>query len=735
MKDITPEIGAALGLLKSGKTVAAEECLLAYSRRAPTDPAGWYLLGAALHAQGRTASALARMERSLDLAPDQPEVLKATAMLCQELKRYRAGLLRAERACSLAPEDLYAWLAAGSLLETLKRGEEALLCYEMALARDPGWPPALLNRGALLMGLGRHRLARENFLSLVRLHPEQADAHFNLAEANLACGNFDEAAASSRQALQIDPGHVGACIDLALALCMLGKMAEAGNAMAVALSQDRHGAESHFRRALQAGGGEPGSMAAMRPEELFLWQHGERQKSCDWRNRKGLIDAMTAKAEEAMSGDSFPLSTPGTYFHSLALPLSGDRQLALARNAAAGILQRADDGQPVRTPARYHRMRGPLRIGYLSPDYRLHPVAYLHWRQMALHDRERFRVFAYSLHPDDGSEVGQRVRASCDEWRPCAEDPISLTAARIRYDGIEVLVDLSGYTRFTRPEILALRPAPIQVAYMGMPATSGAMFIDYRVTDAITTPRDHAGLWTERLAFLPGTLFMYNNGQEVAAPSTRREVGLPEEAFVFCCFNNAFKIEPDVFSVWMRLLQRIPDSVLWLLSDDENVRDNLRREAGARGVAADRLMFAPFLPFAEHLARYALADLFLDTFYCGAHTTAADALWGGLPVLTCLGSTMASRLAASIVAAAGLPELIVTSHEEYEALACRLASRPGELADIRRRLQDCRRQAPLFDTEGRVRELECAYEMMWERHAAGLPPESFTVPAASGASA
>lgn len=729
----TPEtINEALELLTSGHARQAEASLSGYCRLNPDDPAGWYLLGAALHAQQKTAAALAHMDRSLRIAPDQPEVLKATAILLLELHRYHASLARGERACVLAPNDPHAWLITGSILEALGNGKGALGRYERALELQRDWQPALLNRGALLMGLGLHRKALGDYQQLATLFPQLADSHFNLAEAQLACGDYMDAALSCRRALELNPCHVGANIDLALALSMLGEFDAARREFAASMGYDRDAAEEHFLRVMSVAGSEPGTALHQHPEDLFLWQHGELQKTCDWRYRDQLIRGMAARATDLERGGCIAQPFPAVYFHSLSLPTTAYQQLSLARGVATGISQRIGDGHPVRSLTRYRRMRGPLRIGYISPDFRLHPVAYLHWRQLALHDRERFKVFAYSLHSDDGSEIRKRVKSSCDEWRPCENDTARLTAARIRYDGIQVLVDLSGYTRFTRPEILALRPAPIQTAYMGMPATSGASFIDYRITDGIATPRDHAAYWTERLVYLPDTLFMYNNAQEIAPPPKRFDVGLPEAAFVFCCFNNAFKIEPDVFGIWMRLLLRVPGSVLWLLSDDEAVRDNLRREAEARGVAAGRLVFAPFLPFAEHLARYALADLFLDTFYCGAHTTAADALWGGLPVLTCLGQTMAARQAGSIVCAAGLPEMAVASHEEYEALAHRLANHPEELARKKHCLLDNRRHAPLFDTAGRVRELERAYEMMWQRHESGLPPASFAVASGGG---
>lgn len=723
----SPEIATALQLLTSGEARQAETSLLAYCGRNPGDPSAWYLLGAALHAQGQTPAALAYMDRSLEIAPDQPEVLKATAILLLELARYHAGLERAGRACALVPDDPQAWLISGPILEALGNGKEALARYERALELNQDWQPALLNRGALLMGIGLHRQALENYRRLVSLFPHQADSYFNLAEAQLACGDFEDAITSCRRTLELNPWHVGANIDLALALSMQGEYDAARREFAASLTLDRDAAEEHFQRAMTAGGSGAGLALHQHPADLFLWQHGELQKTCDWRYRDRLVSGMAARAADLESGAQTAQPFPAVYFHSLSLPISASQQLSLARGVAAGIAQRAGDGPPVRSPTRYRHMSGPLRIGYISPDYCLHPVAYLHWRQMALHDRVRFRVFAYSLSPDDGSEIRERVKSACDEWRPCENDTVQMTAARIRYDGIHVLVDLSGYTRATRPEILALRPAPIQVAYMGMPATSGASFIDYRITDRLTTPLDQADKWPERLAFLHGTLFMYNNEQEIATTPRRKDVGLPHEAFVFCCFNSMFKIEPEVFEIWMRLLHRIPGSVLWMLSDNEAARDNLRHEALARGVAAERLVFAPFLPFAEHLARYALADLFVDTFFYGAHTTAADALWCGLPVLTCLGQTMASRQAASIVNAAGLPEMIATSHPEYEERAFYLATHPVELATIRARLMENRANCLLFDTESRVREIEFAYEAMWKRHADGMPPESFTV--------
>jgi predicted O-linked N-acetylglucosamine transferase (SPINDLY family) len=257
--------------------------------------------------------------------------------------------------------------------------------------------------------------------------------------------------------------------------------------------------------------------------------------------------------------------------------------------------------------------------------------------------------------------------------------------------------------------------------------------VDYRITDAYTTPPEEESCWSEKLAFLPDTLWIYNDREAIAANEpTRSACGLPEQGFAFCCFNTNYKIEPDVFAIWMQLLARVPGSVLWLMDGGEAVRRNLQRAASSHGIAPIRLIFAPRLPHAEHLARHACADLFLDTFYCGAHTTAADALWAGLPVLGYAGGTMAARLGASIVRAAGLPELVAADRGAYEATAFRLATQPGELTALREKLTRNRTTCALFDTARRVREMDRAFEMMWQRHLAGLPPESFAVPPEAG---
>jgi len=293
----------------------------------------------------------------------------------------------------------------------------------------------------------------------------------------------------------------------------------------------------------------------------------------------------------------------------------------------------------------------------------------------------------------------------------------------IRSLTIDILIDLTGYTHHSRPQILAARPAPIQVAFLGYPGTTGADFIDYVIADPIVAPMDQQSFFSEKIIHLPHC-YQPNDSQKPIAEGcpSRAAAGLPDQGFVFCCFNNSFKITPDIFDIWMRLLRAIPGSVLWLLDANPTATDNLRREALARDVAPDRLVFAPRLPLPEHLARHRLADLFLDTLPCNAHTTASDALWAGLPVLTCLGSTFAGRVAASLLTAVGLPDLVTASLADYEALARRLAGNPGLLATLRHRLADNRLTTSLFDSARFARDLERAFETIWAKWNDEQPP-------------
>jgi predicted O-linked N-acetylglucosamine transferase (SPINDLY family) len=375
---------------------------------------------------------------------------------------------------------------------------------------------------------------------------------------------------------------------------------------------------------------------------------------------------------------------------------------------------------------------GKIRLGYLSNDFHDHATALLLVETLEAHDRSLFEIHAYSYGRDDGKEMRQRLTSAFDHFHDISSNSDSEAARKINDDGIHILIDLKGFTRDTRTSILALRPAPVQVNYLGYPGTLGAELCDYIISDSFVTPDSVTGDYAEAFALLPHCYQPHGRKALIDPAPDRASAGLPLDGFVFCCFNQAFKLTPDTFGVWCRLLDAVPASVLWLLASS-SAEGNLRNEALRRGIAASRLIFAPDLPQSRHLARLQLADLVLDTAPYGAHTTASDALWAGVPLITRPGSTFASRVAGSLLSAVGLPELIVDREDDYFELALALASNPNSLAELRSKLAFNRLTTPLFDVEAYTAALEKLYLEMWRRRASGSPLTTLRLPATSDA--
>jgi len=370
-----------------------------------------------------------------------------------------------------------------------------------------------------------------------------------------------------------------------------------------------------------------------------------------------------------------------------------------------------------------------MRIGYFSADFHHHATAFLIAELLERRDGSKFELTAFSFGPDTGDAMRRRLKASFDRFIDVggmSDRDVAMLARNLK---IDVAIDLKGFTEDARPNIFAMRAAPVQVNYLGYPGTMGAGYIDYLIADSTIIPPSHRPHYREKIVYLPNTYQPNDRKREISTRAFQRsELGLPRQGFVFCCFNGGYKIAPDVFACWMRILARVEGSVLWLLADNEIAVGNLRKEAGVRGVDADRLVFAPRMALPDHLARHRAADLFLDTLPYNAHTTASDALWAGLPVLTQIGETFAGRVAASVLNAARLPELITTSRDAYEALAIEFAANPAELALVKRKLDRNRLATPLFDSALFAKHLGAAYTMMCERHRAGLPPDHLHVP-------
>jgi predicted O-linked N-acetylglucosamine transferase (SPINDLY family) len=605
------------------------------------------------------------------------------------------------------------------------RFQEAAAAYRKAIVLEPLAPGPHLNLGVVLRVLGRLDEAATSLQSGLSLAPNVAEGHYNLAIVRRAQGDTEAALDSYRRAIALRPDFVEAHCNLGNVLHALGRLDEAEAALRSGLSLAPSDAEIHNNLAgILAERGKYdeaielyAKAVALQPDfaEALSNLADARRKVCDWRNFADDEAACRDLVRRDVRGIN-----PAQF---LSLTASAAEQAQCARRHAAAIARGAAALPP---PARRSRER--LRIGYLSGDFREHPVAELAVDLFERHDRDRFDVSGYSFGPKDGSGMRRRLMETLDQFIDISTQSHAEAANRIRADGIDVLVDLTGLGSGARTAILAARPAPIQVNFLGFLGTMGAGFIDYIIADPVVLPMTEQPFFDERIVHLPDC-FMPSDTRSASGEQmpTRAQCGLPEQGFVFCCFNRASKITPALFDVWMGLLQTVRGSVLWLLESAPGVMRNLRREAAARGVAVDRLVFARHVPLPEHLARQRLADLFLDTLPCNAQAMANLALGAGLPLLTCSGDRFIGRCAASQLRAAGLPELVTHTLEEYEQLAARLATDSTLLSEFRHRVLTARGTAPLFDTVRYARHLEAAYQRMWDIWATGKAPEPFAV--------
>jgi predicted O-linked N-acetylglucosamine transferase (SPINDLY family) len=619
------------------------------------------------------------------------------ALLANAVRQHQSGnLAEAARLYSsvlkTSPRNFQALYLLGFVQFQQGRLEEADRLIGEAVKINPHSPDAFYNRGCVLQQLQRHGDALAAFDRAVVLKPDYSDAWINRGAALLALKRQAEAIASFDRALALNPQDAEALSNRATALFELKCYKDAA---------------ATFAR-----------LMAVAPE--FPYTTGNlalaRAYACEWRDRAGDLARVTS---ELRSGKR----TISPHASVLLLEDAED-QLRCARVWVADRCPPAPS--PLWRGERYGHDK--IRLAYVSADFHAHATAFLIAGVFEHHDRSRFEIAAVSFSPEDKSGMRERLMRGCDRYIEVAGRSDADIAAMLRQMKIDIAIDLKGFTQDSRPGIFAARPSPIQINYLAHPGTMGADYMDYIVADETVIPRDHEGFYSEKVVYLPDTYQANDSRRRIAECNpTRSEMGLPEDAFVFCSFKNSYKITPAIFDIWMRLLKEVEGSVLWLFEDNPDASANLKDEARARGINPARLIFAARVDAAAHLARQRLADLFLDTLPCTAHTTASDALWVGLPVLTILGSTFAGRVAASLLRAIGMPELIGPSLQAYEELALHLARDKQALADIRAKLAGNRSTHPLFDTARFTRHLETAYTMAWERYQRGERPAGFAV--------
>jgi len=678
-------------LLKFRRHAEALACF-EQARSESTLPAA--ILGAcqALLRLGRVDAAVDALDSALLNDPNLPGLNGMRAYVLFLKGRREEAWTVAERGCLERTGDPVAFFVRGTMLLERADAAAALAAFDAAIVRDPSLSAAHQGRASALAALGRSIDVLDAFAAAAEVDPCNSTIPVRLGHFLIQQSRFDLAVRAFEAALGIDPNDPNALRGHAQCLAAVGRAAAA--------------VEAYTR------------LLAVEPNDPYM--RGERfhltLQCCDWRDfdeSRQDIEARVRRGERADNPGSFM-----TYNASAA------DQLRCAQVFAADV--GAIDAPPL--VPRQSRAGGRLRIAYLSADFHEHATAHLAAGLFEAHDRTRFETFAVSFGPPDDGEIRRRLVSAFEHFEDVRHLTDRQIATWIYERDIDVAVDLKGHTLGARPGIFAHRPAPVQVSFLGYPGTLGASWMDYLVADRTVIPESERRHYSEQMIYLPGSYQVNDAARRAGARPSRRAAGLPEEGTVFCCFNNAYKITPSVFEDWMQILNEVPASVLWLLESNASASNNLREATHRHGVDAERLIFAPWLPSADHLARCALADVVLDTFPCNAHTTASDALWSGVPIITRSGSSFSSRVATSLLRAVGLERLGVHSREDYVRMAIRLGCVPSELSALKRELAVMRQRSSLFDTVGYCRRLEMAFELIVLRSRRGEAPSLVELP-------
>ncbi len=715
------EFGDAHALLMAGDYAAAIDAYNAILAREPGNPAALQNLALCCYQAADLAGAGAAVESLLAVSPGNVSGYHIQGLVKLAQGDVGGATTAFENVVALNPADAASHNELGNLYLRQGAPENARAAFAKATHLEPNAPLPIYNLAVAVQQLGDAGAAAELFENAIRLKPDFAEAYCNLGLALVDQGKDDEAITAYGRALEIRPDFPEAYANLAKPLVTQRRLAEAQDALkkALDLRPDYPVALENYAAVLKLTGDVAAALAfserlvALSPEnkKARTDQAHMRRTLCDWSSYDEDVRYLRSNPD---SVEPFVFLNTGA---------GAAEQLVCARHWAAKHPSQAGFARPLPKTK-----KKKLNIGYLSADFRRHATAYLIAELFERHDREKFNILGFSIGYHDDSAERSRLEKGFDKFFDLEKSSHAASAQVIFDNEIDILVDLKGYTGGARTEILQLRPAPVQVNYLGYPGTMGADFIDYIVSDPVISPLDHQCFYSEAIVQLPFSYQPNDTQRKINETAfSRADFGLPQDGFVFCSFNGSYKFTPATFDIWMRLLAAAPSSVLWLLNTSDQAEANLRREAAARGVDPARLVFSPAMESSAHLARHALADLFLDTLPINAHTTASDALWAGLPVLTVLGDSFVGRVAASLLHAVGLPEMVAPSLADYEATALALARDPKRLAALKQKLASNIAQAPLFAIEPYTRHLEAAYQGMWDRYAKGRPPEPFSI--------
>lgn len=682
--------------------------------------------GVVLRELGRNDEALKNYDRALIIQPKYVHALNNRGNVLQDLKQFHRAIENYRNALDIQPDSAYAHYNMGNALKKLGNFEEAIKSYDAALFYKPHYAEVLNNKAALLAELKQFEEALPHYENALIIKPRYAEALNNKGNTQFALRDFNGALQSYNIALSIKPKFSEALNNRGNALAKLGRLDEALQSYDDALNINMRFAEAlHGKGNLMLELGKPeealdlyNRVFAIKSDYEFLL--GDRlslkMNLCDWYGFDVLLQTLTELAAQSLL-----VSRPFSLLSLIDQP-------KLQKLAAVAYSKAQHPEKRVSLNIDRPKLGKKICLGYFSPDFREHAVSYLLVELFEKHDRDQFEIIGFSFGPRSSTWFGQRINQSFDELIDVSNKSDKEIAELSQNKGIQIAIDLAGYTKNGRPSIFSFRAAPLQVSYLGYMGTLGAPYMDYIVADKVIVPPPSLPDYTEKVIYLP-TCYQISDSKRVISkrPLSRSELGLPEKSFVFCCLNNSYKIQPKIFEAWMRVLKFVDGSVIWLLADNPKAKANLIREAAAHNVAKERLIFANRIEYSKYLAQFKFADLFLDTFPYNAGTTANDALYMGLPVLTLMGETMVSRMAASLLTALDLYELITHSLDEYERQAITLAKDPQRLSYLKNQLLRSKETRPLFKTDLNIRHLEKAYVLITERFNSKLSPDHLEI--------